>query len=203
MRPGEIAVVLGGASLLAGSWIVVAASDVVPHWESELFEWVNGLPGAAWPVVWMPMQLGSFGGSIAVTGVTWLVSRSWRLALATFVAGQAAFWSAKLIKTSAGRGRPNDLLPDVHLREHAAGLGYVSGHAAVAFALAAALLPSVPSKWRPAVAATAVVVAGARVYAGAHLPLDVIGGAGIGLLLGTLARWVFGLGGEGLPATHV
>jgi len=29
--------------------------------------------------------------------------------------------------------------------------------------------------------------------------LDVVGGAGFGLLLGTLARWAFGLGGEGLP----
>ena len=39
----------------------------------------------------------------------------------------------------------------------------------------------------------------ARVYAGAHLPLDVIGGAGLGLLAGTFSRWAFGLGGEGLP----
>jgi membrane-associated phospholipid phosphatase len=40
------------------------------------------------------------------------------------------------------------------------------------------------------------------VYAGAHLPLDVVGGAGLGLLLGTLSRWALGLGGEGLPATR-
>ena len=45
----------------------------------------------------------------------------------------------------------------------------------------------------------AVTVAFGRVYAGVHLPLDVVGGAGLGLLCGTLARWAFGLGGEGLP----
>jgi hypothetical protein len=33
----------------------------------------------------------------------------------------------------------------------------------------------------------------------AHLPLDVVGGAGLGVLCGTLSRWAFGLGGEGLP----
>jgi membrane-associated phospholipid phosphatase len=41
-------------------------------------------------------------------------------------------------------------------------------------------------------------VAFARVYGGAHLPLDTVGGAGLGLLCGTLARWAFGLGGEGV-----
>jgi membrane-associated phospholipid phosphatase len=50
---------------------------------------------------------------------------------------------------------------------------------------------------RPLVA-VAVVVGVARIYAGVHLPLDVVGGAGM-LLCGTLSRWLFGLGGEGLP----
>jgi undecaprenyl-diphosphatase len=69
----------------------------------------------------------------------------------------------------------------------------------VAFALAAVLAPSLPRRWRPVAFGLATVVAAARVYAGAHLPLDTIGGAGLGLLAGTLSRWAFGLGGEGLP----
>jgi membrane-associated phospholipid phosphatase len=48
-----------------------------------------------------------------------------------------------------------------------------------------------------------VTVAFGRVYAGVHLPLDVVGGAGLGLLCGTFARWGFGLGGEGLPVRPV
>jgi membrane-associated phospholipid phosphatase len=43
------------------------------------------------------------------------------------------------------------------------------------------------------------VVGFGRIYGGVHLPLDVVGGAGIGLLFGTLTRWALGLGGEGLP----
>ena len=71
------------------------------------------------------------------------------------------------------------------LREHASGLGYVSGHTAVAFALATVLAPSLPRSWRrSAVFAAASVVGFARIYSGAHLPLDVVGGAGLGLLCG-------------------
>jgi glycosyltransferase 2 family protein len=117
------------------------------------------------------------------------------------VACATAWWAAKGVKSLAARARPGALLADVHLREHAGGLGYVSGHAAVAFALAAVLGPSLPRRWQPVAGAVATVIGVARVYAGAHLPLDVIGGAGLGLLLGTLSRWAFGLGGEGLPVT--
>jgi glycosyltransferase 2 family protein len=45
----------------------------------------------------------------------------------------------------------------------------------------------------------AAVVAGGRVYAGAHLPLDVVGGIGVGVVAGAAARWVLGLGGVGVP----
>ena len=128
-----------------------------------------------------------------------MVGRNLRLTLAALTATLAAWWAAKGVKALVSRGRPGVLLDGVRLHEHASGLGYVSGHTAVAFALAAVVAPSLPSRWRPVVFAAAVVVAFARVYAGAHLPLDVVGGAGLGMLAGTLSRWAFGLGGEGLP----
>ena len=105
----------------------------------------------------------------------------------------------KGVKNVARRGRPGELLENVHLRENASGLGYVSGHAAVVFGLTTVLAPSMPAAWRPIALGTAGLVGVARVYAGAHLPLDVFGGTGFGLLLGTVARWTLGLGGEGLP----
>jgi membrane-associated phospholipid phosphatase len=200
VRPGEVAAVLGGSALLAGSWVVVSVQDRVPGWEAWLFEKANNLPGALWPVVWGPMQLGSLAGGLAVVAVTQIAGRDVRLTGAALVACMAAWWTAKGVKSLASRARPGALLADVHLREHAGGLGYVSGHTAVAFALTAVLAPSLPRRWQPVAGAVAVVVGLARVYAGAHLPLDVIGGAGLGLLLGTLSRWAFGLGGEGLPA---
>lgn len=202
VRVGEIVAILGGAVLLATSWVLVAADARVPEAESIVFHWVNDLPDLLWPVIWGPMQLGSFVGSLVVVGVVGIVSRNLRLTLAALVASQAAYWLASAIKRSVTRGRPAALLKSVDLREHAAGLGYVSGHTAVAFALATVVAPSVPRVWRVPIFLAAAVVGFARIYSGAHLPLDVIGGAGVGILVGTLSRWAFGLGGEGLPAHH-
>ncbi|MET0458115.1 MAG: phosphatase PAP2 family protein [Ilumatobacteraceae bacterium] len=156
-----------------------------------------------WVLVWGPMQLGSFLGSLVVVGLTGVISRDHRLTLAALVGSQAAYWTALAVKNLVSRGRPTAFFTEVHLHDQATGFGYVSGHAAVAFALAAVLAPSLPRAWRAVVIALAVTVAFGRVYAGVHLPLDVVGGAGLGLLCGTLARWAFGLGGEGLPVAPV
>jgi undecaprenyl-diphosphatase len=199
---GEAAIVVGGAIALAASWVVVAVAKHVPRAEARVFDWINGLPDALWPLLWPPMQLGSFLGSLLVVAAVGVVTRDRRLTLAALVASQAAWWSGKIVKALVDRGRPASLLSDIRLRENAGGLGYVSGHTAVAFALAAVLAPSMPARWRPLVWALALIVGTARIYAGAHLPLDVVGGAGVGLLCGTLSRWAFGLGGEGLPVVR-
>jgi undecaprenyl-diphosphatase len=195
----EAAAVLGGAALLAGSWVVVVAQEAVPNAEARAFEAVNGLPSVLWPVVWVPMQAGSVAGSLVVIGAATWPRRDVKLAVAAIIASQGAFWTAKIVKSAVSRGRPADLLADIELREEASGLGYISGHTAVAFATAAVLTPSLPRVVRPFVWSLAVTVGVARIYAGAHLPLDVVGGAGAGLLWGTLTRWAMGLGGEGLP----
>jgi membrane-associated phospholipid phosphatase len=190
VRVGEVGALLGGTALLAGSWIVVARHDEVPALEARVFERINGLPGSVWPLAWVPMQAGSFVGSLAVAAATLSISGDRRLGAATLLAAQSTYWGAKLVKKIVLRGRPNVLLVDVHLRENAKGLGYVSGHSGVAVAMAAALVPSLPRLWRPAALAVPVIVGFARMYSGAHLPLDVVGGAGVGLLAGALARRV-------------
>ena len=139
VRRVEVVAVLGGSAVLAGSWIIAAANHGVGGWEEDIFERVNDLPDFLWPVVWGPMQLGSLAGSLVVVAVTFATTRQKRLTLAALTASQTAFWSAKVIKGVVSRGRPAALLANVKLREKASGVGYVSGHTAVAFALAAVL----------------------------------------------------------------
>jgi undecaprenyl-diphosphatase len=54
----------------------------------------------------------------------------------------------------------------------------------VAFAAATVAYPLLPPAAEGVALALAATVGVARIYVGAHLPLDVIGGAGLGLALG-------------------
>src|SRR6266700_369630 len=90
-------------------------------------------------------------------------------------------------------GRPATLLDDVHLRNAPAhGLGFVSGHVAVISALVVIAWPYLSRRWRTITVLVAVLVALARVHVGAHLPLDVVGGAGLGIAVAGLVRLALG-----------
>jgi undecaprenyl-diphosphatase len=175
---------------------LVAASGQVSELEREAFVAVNSLPGAAAPGVWVVMQAGSLPAVFVVGGVA-LVARRPRPALALVAGGTTAWGLAKVVKQAVGRQRPEALLHDVIVRGPVAtGLGFPSGHAAVAVALMAIAGPSLTRPARVAGWAVVGMVAAARVYVGAHLPLDAAGGillgwavgSGVGLLLGVPAR---------------
>ena len=137
-----------------------------------------------------PMQIGSFVGSLVVVAITGIVSRNMRRAFwLRSLASQLAFWLSKAVKTSVSRGRPADLLanghlpragprPPICLRAHRRGVLARRGVGAIA--------PSPVAARR--VGRRFVGCVRPRT-AGVHLPLDVVGGAGLGLLLGTFARW--------------
>ena len=116
-----------------------------------------------------------------------------RPAAAASLAVLIAWVAAKIVKRLIERGRPGDLLDGVELRESGLhGHGYVSGHTAIAFAVATVLTPLLPGRWRLVPFAVASLVGLSRIYYGAHLPLDVVGGAGLGILSGLLASVVCG-----------
>jgi membrane-associated phospholipid phosphatase len=150
--------------------------------ELASFEAVNGLPDSIEAPLWPVMQLGALAAVPVVAGVVWLAgdhTRAKRLA----VSGAVTWVLAKGVKRVVGRGRPAAVLSDVRVRGHAqSGGGYLSGHAAIAAALAAGLVPAVPAA-APVLAGVAGAVGFARIYVGAHLPLDVVGGAALGLIV--------------------
>jgi undecaprenyl-diphosphatase len=64
------------------------------------------------------------------------------------------------------------------------GLSFVSGHAVIAWSVATVLFVALPGRWRWIAVGVATLNAIARVYLGAHNPLDVVGGAAIGVAIG-------------------
>lgn len=199
LRPGyarhpsdAVRLVLGTLILLATATVIHA--DRVGARETDLFRLVNdlGLPSWTDPAVWLVMQLGVIGAVPVVAAVA-LGLRKWRLALDAVLAAGSIYLIAKLVKEFVHRGRPQTLLDQVHiLGEPARGLGYVSGHSAVAVALATVASPYLGRGGRRVAWTLAAAVCLARIYVGAHLPLDVLGGAAMGWAAGGLVHLVLG-----------
>jgi len=169
--------------------------DDVGTLETDLFRLVNDLPTALFPAFWVVMQ----AGNVLAVGVAALVvaaTRRFWLAANLAITGIGVWMAARWIKDQVGRGRPADLLPDVHLRgHHDSGLGFVSGHAAVAVAIATMIAPYLGRRARWVAVAVAMGVCLSRMYVGAHLPLDVVGGAALGWAAGSLVHLLLGAPG--------
>ena len=187
----EVAIALTGALLLVLAAIPVHP-DRVSGAETAVFGVLNGPSLLPFVLVWPFMQLGNL---VAVPVVAAVAAglRRWRLAAAAVLAGVGVYVLAKVVKGIVPRGRPDGLLEDVVIRGAAAhGRGFISGHAAVVVALVVVAWPWLGRRGRIVCAALAVGVCFARVHVGAHLPLDVVGGAGLGLAVGGLVLLLLG-----------
>jgi undecaprenyl-diphosphatase len=106
------------------------------------------------------------------------------VALADLVAGV----SGALLRQAIGRERPPLRFPEPHPLVHVPGNpSFPSGHAATSFACAATLAWLTPLS-PIALYTLATLIAFSRVYVGVHYPLDVIGGAALGLGVATTLR---------------
>ena len=176
-----------------GLGFLLAQRGELPLLERDLFRLVNDLPGIAFPVVWAVMQLGNVV-AVPVLAVVAALARRVRMARDLLVSGLLAYVVADLVKSVVGRERPGGFDVDAVFRDGTvSGIGFISGHSAVAAALAAAAAPYLTRRGRRAVWVLAWSVALARVYVGAHLPLDIVGGVAAGWAIGALVHWAFGV----------
>jgi len=152
-------------------WVVLHRT----HWLDELFVPLShiGNSGLVWLIV------------AAVAALHWR-----RPSIFLFVVGGSvlALWASWGLRQAIGRERPPHRFPDPAPLVHVpVSDSFPSGHAATSFACAALLawltpLPKVP------LFVLAALIAFSRVYNGVHYPLDVLGGAALGLAIATALR---------------
>lgn len=190
--------VAAGIAVLAGR---IASRGTVPGWEEAIFDAINGLPDALEPLMWIFQLAGLlFVPIVVAAAAAWF--RRWRLVAALLVFVPIKLLVEKgVVKQLVERERPGTTIcggpdelvagcgsfRDVPLE----GLSFVSGHAIIAWGVATLLWPVLPGRWRWLPVAVAALNAVARVYLGAHNPLDVIGGGAVGVAIGALLVIVF------------
>jgi undecaprenyl-diphosphatase len=185
-RHREIVIALYGVGLAFGA-AVIARRGTVSEPERAVFYAINRLPGWLFPLMWPLEQLGNLLAGPLVAAVA-AVRRRWALALAALIVTFVDLES--VMKRFVVRERPGATIPDVIRRGDVplTGPSFPSGHAMLVTALAVIVLPYLRGRWRVVPWLLVVGVSVARVYVGAHNPLDVVAGCGLGLVIGAAVR---------------
>jgi membrane-associated phospholipid phosphatase len=191
-RAYAAAAVAGASGAAVCAWAVSPGTVSDP--ERTVFRFVNGWPDALrWPL-WTFQTLGVLAVPLVLAGGA-LLFRRWRLAAGlVLVVPSKLLVEHAVIKQLVARERPGTTIPGAVLRDvPSVGLSFPSGHAVIAFAVVVVLWPYLSRRWRIATVLLAVLNSVARVYLGAHAPLDVVGGALAGVAVGALVTLLVGV----------
>jgi len=186
-----IAGVVLGAVVFAASFHA-AHRDHIPVAEQRVFRAINRLPGWLYWPLWPPMQLGNLVvGTLAGLAVA-LYYDSWGKAAAAVIAAVLKLFAERVVRhwtrpLLAVRQRPGTSEPGAVLRGGdvpATGPSFPSGHVILAVAIMCIVAVEIPAPWMSVPFGLALLVMLGRVYVGAHNPLDVTAGLGLGLIVG-------------------
>jgi len=125
-----------------------------------------------------------------LTGILALLWKRYSLVVFTILAVAVADWAAYGLKSLFDVERPSlryaEPKPLVAAPHDAS---FPSGHAATSFAAATVLTFARP-RWAPALYLLALAIGFSRVYVGVHYPLDIVGGAVLGVAVAIALRWL-------------
>ncbi len=178
------AIAIGAALTIVLVSMFVARNGSVGGVERAVFGALNGLPDALKAPMWV-LQI--FGSLAFVVLLSLAALATGRTRLGAVLAASIPlklvieWW---VIKAVVERERPFATVPDAIIRDvNTSPLGFPSGHAILALTLAGLLAPYLSRRGKITVYALAVLNCVARVYLGAHNPLDVIAGAAVGIAI--------------------
>jgi undecaprenyl-diphosphatase len=172
--------------LMIGLFILLIFNKNSIAWDRETFLRINALWNPSLETVCRIFaEMGSFFFWFIVIFVLWLIGKK-EMALYLLIAILIHIAVGGTLKYVVDRPRPFEVLDDVHTVYQPTDPSFPSGHTEGSFA-AAAVLGRRYSKLILPLGLFAMAVGFGRIYYGVHWPLDVIGGAVIGIFIGLIA----------------
>ena len=186
------------ATLFVSLCGLIAAAGVT-DFEKDVFHAINGLPDALFRPMWTMQFLGVLLVPAAVAVIA-IVARKWHLAAALLLLiPLKLFFEKGVVKEMVYRARPgtSDCAGDpscLQLRDvPMVGPSFPSGHVIIVFGIAWLVFPYLGTRWRWVVGILCLLVSFARIYLGAHNPLDVLAGAAIGIGIASALNLIVGV----------
>ncbi len=162
-----------------------ASHKVILPWEKHLLLDIYNLPTSWRGLALIITQFGS-AWILVFVAVALLVGRkrAQHWGRMVVINGAITYVLVEVTKYWVHRPRPAELVSGLAQRDvFVRGLGFPSGHTAMATVISLTLVRYLPKRWRWLPVPWIGLVALSRIYLGVHAPLDVVGGFALGMIV--------------------